>query len=831
MRMIGNYLQIAVRILRRHKLLSFIEVGSLSLAFGFCVLAYMLVSHEWSYDGFHENGAHLYRVVLNSKFSGRDRMKWGDDTPVAMAEAIQNVAPQVEETVRLVSGRGVELEERRLRVQSGDTWNNEPFLLVDENFFEVFTFPLEAGDPQTALQAKDGIVVSLDFARRYFGDEPAVGQVVRIGYVWSSSKSQEYTIQAVVAPPPANSSIQLNILLPLHNTKSLLHWIDDFWDPASVLFVQLREDSNDGDRKQVEELMRQLMLENAPDYDYSDKLAAREVDFSVELQPLSALHTDTDVTQWRGYDSISPPRAPLETYIVLAIAVLLLAVAVVNYVNLATARASTRGLEVGVRVALGATRRQLPMQFWMETVVVCGMSLVIGLALGGALLPAFNAVLDQDLRLDYTDSHFIVGGLVLLVLTSLLAAAYPGLILARTNPSEAVRGDSLLSRRSVLGSALVVVQFAACAVLAGTSLVMVRQLHHLQAFDLGFAPADVLVLRIRKLPQYIDSRHRQLLKERLLAHSGIKLVATSKDHFLEKELGGAPWIKKTTLPSEDRTIEARCLGVGPHFVETLGLQLVQGTDLGPDQAGILVNEAFVARAGWDQPIGQVVQFEKRLARQMPNGQGRVVGVLSDYYFYSLKSGSKEPSVLLLDSRIRSHELLFVRLDPKAGNEVIEHIEREWKVVAPDDVLYLSWLEDHLAAYYRDDLIWLRVVGGSALLAVLIAALGAYGLTAITVSHQRRNIAFMRTVGAQGRHVAGLLARRLLWLVLAGCVLIGPVAYLGVEEWLSHFSQRIDDGWVFLALGSLAAAATACAGVLLHTVALMREPITKGLRSE
>ena len=830
MRMIGNYLQVAVRILRRQKLLSFIEVCSLSLAFGFCILAYMLVSHEWTYDRFHENGAHLYRVVLSSKFSGRDRMKWGDDTPVAMAEAIQNTVPQVEETVRLVSSRGVSLESRRLRVQSGDTWNDEPFLLVDENFFEVFTFPLEAGDLRMALKVRDGIVVSRDFARRYFGDEPAVGQVVRIGYVWSNSKSQEYTIQAVVAPPPANSSIQLNILLPLHNAESLLHWVDDFWDRASVLFVRLREDANDGDRKQAEALMRQLMLENAPDYDYSDKLAAGEVDFSVELQPLSALHTDADVKQWRGYDGIAPPRDPLETYIVLAIAVLLLAVAVVNYVNLATARASTRGLEVGVRIALGATRRQLPMQFWMETVVVCGVSLLIGLGLGAALLPAFNAVLGQDLRLDYLDLPFIISGLVLLVLTSLLAAAYPGLILARTNPGEAVRGTSLLSRRSVLGSTLVVVQFAACAGLAGTSLVMARQLHHLQAFDLGFASDDVLLLRIRELPQYINSRHRQLLKERLLAHSGIKLVATSEDNFLEEGLDKTAWMKKTILPSEDRTIEAHCLRVDPHFVETLGLQLVQGANLGPDQADILVNETFVARAGWDQPIGQVMKFTRRLGRRMPNGEGRVVGVLSDYYFYSLKSGV-EPSVLLLDSDIRDHELLFIRVDPRTGNEVIEHIEREWKAVAPDDVLFLSWLEDQLAAYYRDDLSWMRVVGGSALLAVFIAALGAYGLTAITVSHQRRNIAFMRTLGAQSRHVASLLARRLLWLVLAGCLLIGPLAYLGVEEWLSHFSQRIDDVWVFLGLGSLASAATAGAGVLLHTVALMREPLAKGLQRE
>ena len=797
MRMIGNYLQIAVRILRRHKLLSFIEVCSLSLAFGFCVLAYTLVSHEWSYDSFHENGAHLYRVVLNSNLPGWDRIKRGDDTPVAMAEAIQNAVPQVEETVRLVSGRYERLDLRRIRVQIGDTWNDEPFLLVDENFFEVFTFPFEAGDPRSALQAKDGVVVSSTFARRYFGDEPAVGQVVRIEVGWPKHEHKEYTIQAVVASPPANSSIQLNILLPLHNAEFLWRWIDDFWDHESVLFVRLREDANEDDLKQAEALIRQLYIENASGF--SDRLAAYKGEFSVELQPLAALHTDPDVTQQNGYDGIAPPRDPLETYIVLAIAVLLLAVAVVNYVNLATARASARGLEVGVRVALGATRRQLPVQFWMETMVVCGVSLLIGLGLGRLLLPAFNSVLGQYLRLDYTDPSFIIGGLGLLVLTSLLAAAYPGLVMARINSSEAVRGTSLLSHRSVLGSALVMGQFAACAGLAGMSLVMARQLHHLQAFDLGFAPDDVLMLRIHELPQYIDSRQRQLLKEGLLTHSGIKAVAMSAYHFLEVE---TPWLRKTTLPGEDRTIRAQWLHVDPHFVETLGLQLLQGSDLGSDQAGILVNETYVARAGWDQPIGQVVTW--------PKGEGRVVGVLKDYYFYSLKSGV-EPGVLLLDSNIRDQELLFVRLDPRAGDEVIEHIEREWEAVAPDGVLYLSWLEDHLAAYYRDDLIWLRIVGGSALLAVLIAALGAYGLTAITVSHQRRNIAFMRTVGAQSRHVAGLLARRLLWLVLAGCVLIGPVAYLGVEEWLSHFSQRIDDGWVFLALGSLAAAATAVRG--------------------
>ena len=819
MRMIGNYLQIAVRILRRNKLLSVIEVCSLSLAFGFCVLAYVVVSHEWSYDRFHENGAHLYRVVLNFKLPGRDRIKWGDATPVAMAEAIQNAVPQVEETVRLVSGRYKRLDLRRIRMQIGDTWNDEPFLLVDENFFEAFTFPFEAGDPQAALKTKDGVVVSSTFARRYFGDEPAVGQTVRIDGIWPKER-KEYTIQAVVASPPANSSIQLNILLPFHNSEFLWRWIDDFWDHESVLFVRLREDANEGDLKQAEALIKQLYIENVPGF--RDRLATRKGEFSAELQPLSALHTDTDVTQEKGYDGIAPPRDPLETYLVLAIAVLLLAVAVVNYVNLATARASARGLEIGVRVALGATRRQLPVQFWMETVVVCGVSLLIGLGLGEVLLPAFNSVLGQDLRLDYTDPSFIIGGLGLLVLTSLLAAAYPGLVMARTNPSEAVRGTSLLSHRSVLGSALVMVQFAACAGLAGMSLVMARQLHHLQTFDLGFAADDVLMLRIEALPQYIDSRQRQLLKERLLTHSGIKAVAMSAYNFLEAE---KPWLRETTLPGEDRTIRAQCLRVDPHFVETLGLQLVQGSDLGSDQAGILINETYVVRAGWDQPIGQVVQD-----RGLPNGEGRVVGVLNDYYFYSLKSGV-EPGVLLLDSNIRDQELLFVRLDPRAGQEVIEHIEREWKAVAPDDVLYLSWLEDHLAAYYRDDLVWLRIVGGSALLAVFIAALGAYGLTAIMVSHQRRNIAFMRTLGAQSRHVAGLLARRLLWLVLAGCLLIGPVAHLGVEEWLSQFAQRIDDGWVFLGLGSLAAAGTACAGVLLHTVALMREPLANGLQSE
>ena len=230
MRMIGNYLQIAVRILRRNKLLSVIEVCSLSLAFGFCVLAYTLVSHEWSYDSFHENGAHLYRVVLNFKLPGQDRTKRGDETPVAMAEAIQNAVPQVEETVRLVSGRHASLDLRRIRVRIGDTWNDEPFLLVDENFFEVFTFPFEAGDPRSALKAKDGVVVSSTFARRYFGDEPAVGQTVRIDVGWPKSERKEYTIQAVVASPPANSSIQLNILLPFHNSEFLWRWIDDFWD-------------------------------------------------------------------------------------------------------------------------------------------------------------------------------------------------------------------------------------------------------------------------------------------------------------------------------------------------------------------------------------------------------------------------------------------------------------------------------------------------------------------------------------------------------------------------------------------------------------------------
>ena len=826
MRMLGNYLRTAVRILRRHKLLSFIEVCSLSLAFGFCVLAHALVSREWSYDRFHENGAHLYRVVFNLKVPGYDRIKSGDYAPVAMAEAIQNAVPQVEETVRLVSGRGASLESRRIRVRIGDRWNDEPFLLVDENFFEVFSFPLDAGDPRTALRAKDGVVVSRDFARRYFGDEPAVGQVIRIDVGWPQSERKEYTIQAVVAPPPANSSIQLNILLPFHNSERLWRWIDDFWDRNCILFVLLK-DANGDNRKQTEALMRQLYIENSSDY--SEKLAPLKPDFSVVLQPLSTLHTDTDVTQFTGYEGISPPRDPLETYIVLAIAVLLLVVAVVNYVNLATARASTRGREVGVRVALGATRRQLPVQFWIETVVVCSVSLVIGLVLGEALLPAFNAVLGQDLRLDYLAPPFIVSGLVLLVLTSLLAAAYPSLILARTNPSEAVRSTSLLSRRSALGSALVVMQFAACAGLAGTSLVMVRQLHHLQAFDLGLAPNDVLMLYTDTLPEAIDRMLWHRLKEELLAHSGIKSVGTSKDHFLNPERG-RPWLRETILPGEDRKIMAECLRVDSSFVESLGLQLMQGADLGPDQAGILVNESFVAQAGWDQPIGQTVQFTRRLARRMPNGEGRVVGVLSDYYFYSLK-GEVEPGVLLLDSDIVDHGLFFIRLDPKAGNAALEHIERTWQAIAPDEVLYLSWLEDHLAAYYRADRIWLWVVGGAALLAVLIAALGAYGLTAITVSHQRRNIAFMRTLGAQGHHVASLLARRLLWLVLAGCLLIGPLAHLGVEEWLSQFAQRTDDGWLFLALGSLAAAAPAGAGVLLHTVALMREPITKGLQSE
>ena len=798
--MFRNYLVIAVRNLLRHRLPTVINLAGLGLGMAFCLLAWRFASQEWSFDRFHGKADRIYRVYLKA-MGPEGLVRTADAIEFAFAPELEAISPQVERTTRLSAGRGNDRTGRVARTTYGDISSDEEFLLVDPAFFEIFDFPLERGNASTALAERNSVVLSHQMARRLFGDSDPLGRSLTIASL-KSHDIEDFTITGVAAPVPRTSSIRFNMLLPFDNTVFFFHRSPNAREGSCNTYVLLAPGTDPAELAPALAQIGQIYLQR-----WKDEIPVElPEDFSpFHLQPLTRLRSDTGLLQWIGHGVVEP-KDPYISYVLASIALAILLMGCINFVNIAIGRASLRAPEVGVRKAVGAGRGQLMCQLIGETGVLSVFGLGTGCVLAALLLPAFNTTFSRELSLGLSEPSTLSALVALLLLVSLGAGWYPALVLSRLTPMDAIQRSVSMVGITRLSRALVGVQLAISVGLITCTLIIYHQLDHVMARDMGLDQERIIAVHTSSL--YDSKPDHPVLVEAFLRHSRISSVTLVEDDFLQ----GRHWPDYRAVTAAGRETMVRPYVVDHNFVRTMNLKLVRGRDFslerGDKQNLALISESAAAHLGLTDPIDEMINLgwmsESDLKPMSEAGGSgtRIIGVVEDFTF---ESGYEEvpPGLLLLNPYLGpSHfeaDLMLVRLRPGDLQEVIHYMGETWSSVVDYADFDFSFLQQDLEAHYRDELRLRRLVTWTAAGAVLISALGAFGLTSLAAGRRTKEIGIRKALGATVLGLTTMMTREFACLALIGSALAWPLSWWWMRNWLNGFSFRIDlSAWHFAA---------------------------------
>ncbi|NNF59597.1 MAG: FtsX-like permease family protein [Rhodothermaceae bacterium] len=781
--MLKNYLTIALRTLRKQKLYSVINVFGLALGIACCVLLLLFVADELTFDTMHTEDDRIVRISRISLTE--DGQPDGEPAtpymPIPAGPALVEDIPEVEAAVRLKRFRKL--------VRHGELTVEDPVVFADPAILTVFTFPLRAGDPATALSQSGSVVLSEAAAQRYFGEEDPMGQTLEVQF---EGEFEPFTVTGVAAVE-SNSTVNFEVLLPFERIYDAHPWMisraDAFTWSSTITYVQLREDAS----LAAVEAKVPAFLEThyGPHVD-----AMRESGFWTSdtlpldyfLQPLADIHLNPDVRP-----GLTPPSNPLYAKILAAIALAVLLIACINFMTLAIGRSAARAKEVGVRKTIGARRGQLLRQFWGEAFLMTVLGLGLGLVLAVLFVPAFNGLTGKELSLGLVNPAWAAGALAgITLLTGLVAGSYPALMLSRLKPIETLKDRVRLGGANVFTRSLVVVQFALSVFLLVGALIMSGQLAYLQTRDLGFEDDNVAVIDVG------DLHGDQVLERYRTALAG----EASLRGFTGTSIAFGHGTSSVGFPYKGRDVEVVEYRVAADFVERMRMELLAGRDFNPLLASdstdaVLINEALAREFGWADPLGQVVEGFRG------EGEGpTVIGVVRDFNFRS-QHLAVEPAVLTLDPN-QTIEYVLARIVPGHTPEALAALEASWAEFAPDLPFSYSFLDEDLAAFYENEARWAEIVRYATLFALLVACLGLFGLASLAVAQRTKEIGIRKVLGASVGSIAALLAKGFAGLVAVSGLIAAPLAYLAGQRWLEGFAYRIDLGpGVFLLAGGLA----------------------------
>jgi putative ABC transport system permease protein len=782
--MLKSYLKIALRNLLRQKLYAFINIFGLALGVACCLLILLFIAHEWSFDKYHSRADRLYRaIIIEHKVDGGiEGMAY---QPLPLGSALQDEYPEIERTIRIFAGGGA--------VSYGDKHFAEGFIFTDPAFFEVFDFPLLKGDPANALNDPNAVVITRRIAEKYFGGENPIGKQL----VTKNWRGQvDVIVTGVAENPPDNSSIQFDFAMHITKFPQYERNLTRWRNFNGSVYVLLKEGA---EGKALESKLAPFVTKYWGDMRKDEQergvLAKRDDALQLRLQPMAAMHLDTSVGS-----SPEPVSNPMCAMILAGIAVLVLAIACINFVTLAVGRSTSRAREVGVRKVLGAFRQQLVRQFSGEALLMSTLALVLGMMLAELFLPAFNHFAQKDLSLQQ-----LSGGWALLVMAALppviglLAGSYPAAFLSRLQPVAVLKGALQLRQKSVLTRLLVIFQFGLAIFLIVCAIFIVRQQHFIAARNLGYNPEHVIAIKSFGGASKDGGQKMLRLREALAGYPQHVLNVTGASAAFNKG-----WdLNSFTHEGVERS--AFIFGVDDDYLDMLGIPLIAGRNFSRERQSdlmnsVIVNEALVREYGWQEPI-----IGRRLSGwnedKVPGGP-TVIGVVKDYHFLSLHRRI-QPAVLLMDPDFGINDIL-VRVSATNIPATIKLIEEKWRTIAPNTPFDFTFVNEDIQRQYETDRRWQQIISCSAVFAVMLACLGLFGLATLAAASRTKEIGIRKVLGASVTRVVTLLAREFALLVLLANLLAWPFAYFVMTKVLQNYAYRIEiGGWVFALSGGLA----------------------------
>ena len=792
--MIRNFFTLAIRNLLKRKVYSFINIFGLAIGVAVCLVILRYVDFELSYDSFHEKGAHIFRTITTNYRNGELRGT-GVLSGYAQGPALLTDMPEVKTFIRThpMYGGAVFTYHRDSGDPSSFREDNNT-LWVDSTFFNVFTFKAAQGDLKTALNKPNSIVLSKKAVSRYFKtDEDPLGKTMDVAGGWFDGG---YEVTAVIDDVPENSHFNFEFILPVHNLlKGEQYTEDDGWGWNNfITYVELNPQS---DPKKVEAKLPAFVEK----YQGKD-LAESNSKNVISLQPILSIHTNP------GLNHDGPTISSTTIYFFLIISIFILAIAWVNYINLSTARAMERAREVGIKKAVGAYRSQLISQFVFESLLVNLLGVILAVIIAMGLLPLLGDIVNKNFSFDFTDWRFWSILVVLFLTGSLISGAYPAFVLSSFNTTEVLKGKSekIVSGFS-LRKALVVFQFASSLILIAGTFAIYRQLMYMRDQPKGLTMEQMLIINGPSvLDRSIRVERLTSMKNELKKIPGVLSVATSA----AIPGGGYNWgtgIRRDGTEREESK-SGSIVWVDPDFIETYGITVLTGRSFNPeiksDMESVLVNEAALTAFGLGDP-------ENALNQRLIFGGDTVaiLGVLKNYHWNSLKT-DHTPFLLKADT-ISDHNY-SMHLSGNNINEIVKQVEAKYKEIFPGNPFDFYFLDDFFNNQYKADQQFGKIFSLFALLAIVIACLGLWGLASFTTAQKLKEIGIRKVLGASVSSIMSLLSWQFLKLVLIASVIALPLAWYGVNTWLDNFAFRIGLQWdllvvplmilVILALGTV-----------------------------
>ena len=787
--MFRNYLIVAYRSLVRFKVYSAINIVGLAIGISFSILAALYVRHEWSYDAFHEKAERIYRVYSRGEVG---------EGSVAMAIMPGPLGPALAEAFPAQMQRVVRIHTTSRTFRYEDRSFRERIAFVDPGFRDVFTFPMLKGDPETALDRKDAIVITEKTARRFFGGEDPIGKSISFT---RDSEVRQALVTGILEDIPATSSIQFECLRPYENVEDALNT----WNLVSntSIYVLLQEQV---DVAGLEGLFPRFVKWSWPIIGEKEEM---------KLQPLADVHFSPNI---RGSE---PATDRAYSYILLCVAVLTLFIASVNFTTLALGRSPSRAREVGIRKVVGAHKPQVIARFLSESILLSLIALVVGLVLAEVLMPLFNSLMDRELllvaNLDGSAFAALIG---LAVAVGLIAGSYPALVLSGFMPINVLTGRLRIGGAGFFGRFLLVFQIAMSAALVICALIVTFQLEHLRTRPLGFDSEHLIAVgQLGKLRD-LQNNGAETYRDALLSHHAI-LGVTGMFHLMDnrQQSRGGVVYDGTVLKGVE------VFYVDYDFLPTLNVELIEGRnfsrDLGTDvAASVIINETLARQMGPGSPIGRTLEFFNEM---------RVIGVVRDFHFRSLhhKIG---PALLKCEPEYQFSRLL-VRVRPEDIPGTLAYMKDRWEAATQTPGFHDSFLDESIDRQYRTEERLHRIIGYGTLFAVFVACLGAFGLTAFAVTRRTKEIGIRKISGASVTDVVSLLSREFVLLVGVANVIALPVAWWAMDRWLRDFAYRIDPGAGTFVLGGLLTLAVVLLTVSTRTIRAARANPVDALRYE
>ncbi len=793
--MFKNYFKTAIRNLTHNKVYSFINIAGLSIGLACAMLIILYVKDEVSYDRFHKNADQIYLVAVKGHFSRgpNNFVNYMSVSGYLQGPKFKAAIPEIQGFVRF--------QGNHIDIKNGTDIISQGVSYVDSNFFSMFSFPLLSGNPKTALLNPHSMVLSEDMAKKQFGSTDVLGKTM---LVKNNDEFQPYTITGVSKTCPQNSSIKFDVLLPI-NVSTEEEAKTDNWSSFFLgTFLML---SPNADLKSVEAKMQKTY-----EADAADMIKQHKNDpawnFTYILQPLTDIHLNKEIP-----NQLSDVSNPVFSYILSGIALLVLLIACINFINLTVARSISRAKEIGIRKMSGGDRKQLIVQFLGESFLLSFVAFGLAIVFVAALLPTFSSLSNKALKLSYLmDGKLVISYIVLFLVTGLLAGFYPALVLSKYNPAETLYGRFHLAGKNYLQKSLVVLQFSIASFLIIATLTIFSQFNFLTTGKLGYDYSNLVLVEKMNLKQ----DEATLLKQELLKYPGI-VDMTAKNK----------WFSGTTgKVNGDKEMQFSFETIDESYLPLLKVPVIKGRNFSANiptdsSRSVIVNETFVKRAGWKNPIGQQIEFWSK--------KYNVVGVVKDYHAEPLNS-EIAPKVLVMWPPF-AMGVAYIKINPDHKQATLNQIQKVFKTLFPNNPYSYTFKDLENQKNYESEARWKQIMLFGALLTILVSCVGLFGLSVLSAEKRTKEIGIRKVLGASVNKIVSILSMDFLTLVAISLVISIPLAWMAASKWLQNYPYRITLSWSIFAVGSMLVILIAIATVSFQAIkAAVANPV-KSLRTE